>query len=364
MMYEKAIEVLKLLEDNGHQAYIVGGYVRDKLLGKDSNDIDICTSATPKELMEIFDITTSSEVQYGAVRVIYKNYTYDVTTFRQELKYEDNRKPVKIKYIKDIKKDLLRRDFTINTFCINSNEEVLDFLNVKDDLDNKIIKTVGNPRYRIREDSLRILRAIRFASSLDFKIDNKTKHYIMKYAKLLNSLSYQRKKDELNKIFLSSNKEAGVSLILDLKLDKYLELNNLSSIILCNDVIGIWAQLEVDSLYPFTKLEKQQMKLIRKLLKEDNLDPYILYKYELYSNSVCADIKGIDKKEVTKIYNNLSIYTRKDIALCELEIANLLDKKPGKYLKEIMNDIEKKIVYKKLNNNKDDIISYIQKTYS
>lgn len=363
MLYKYAIEILKKLEDNSHQAYIVGGFVRDKLLDKDSNDIDICTSATPKEIMEIFDISTASESQYGAVRVLYKNYTYDVTTFRQEFKYEDNRKPIKIKYIKDIKKDLLRRDFTINTFCINSGEEILDFLNVRSDLDNKIIKTVGNPRYRIKEDSLRILRAIRFSAILNFNIENKTKYYIMKYAKLLTNLSFQRKKEELNKIFLSSNKELGVSLILELKLDKYLNLDKLSSVKLCNDVIGIWSQLEVDDLYPFTKLEKEQMKLIRKLLDEDNLNPYILYKYELYPNSVCADIKNINKKEVTKIYNELPIHSRKDIVIKEVEIANILYRKPGKYLKEIMDDIELKIIYNKLENDKDKIIDYIKKNY-
>lgn len=362
-MYKKAIEVLKILEDNNHQAYIVGGYVRDKLINKKSNDIDICTSATPKEIIELFDIATSSQTQYGAVTIIYKNQKYDVTTFRKELKYEDNRKPIKIKYITDIKKDLLRRDFTINTLCINSNEEVLDFLDVKEDINKKIIKTVGNPRYKIKEDSLRILRAIRFSAILDFDIDDKTRYYIIKYAKFLKSLSYQRKKEELNKIFLSTNKEKGIKLLLELKLDKYLELEKLSSINLCNDVIGIWAQLEVDDKYPFSKLEKEQMRTIRKLLKEDNLDPYILYKYELYPNSVCAEIKKIDKRKVTRLYNSLSIFSRRDINITEMEIANILDKKPGKYLRNIVLDLEKKIIYNELNNNKEDIISYIIKEY-
>ena len=152
-MYKNAIEILNILEKNNHEAYIVGGYVRDKLLGNNSNDIDICTSATPKEIMEIFDITTNNEIKYGALSIIYKKNKYDVTTFRKELKYEGNRKPVKIKYIKDLKKDLLRRDFTINTFCINSKSEILDILNVKQDLDRKIIKTVGNPRYKLKEDA-------------------------------------------------------------------------------------------------------------------------------------------------------------------------------------------------------------------
>lgn len=362
-MYKNAIEILKILEKHNHEAYIIGGYVRDKLLGKDSNDIDICTSATPKEIMELFDITSNNEIKYGSVSIIYKKNKYDITTFRKELKYEDNRKPIKLKYIKDLKKDLLRRDFTINTFCINSKEKIIDLLNVKQDLDNKIIKTVGNPRYKIKEDALRILRAIRFASILDFEIDDKTKYYIKNYSKILKKLSYQRKKEELNKIFLSTNKEKGKKLIIELKLANNLELYNLNNIIMCNDVIGIWAQANVDNIYPFTKLEKEQMKKIRKLLELDVTDPYIIYKYELYYASVVAEIKNIDKAIINKIYNNLSIHSKKEIDIKEIEIANLLEKKPGKYLKDIFNDIEKKIVYNKLENNKEQLINYIIKEY-
>ena len=163
-MLEKALEVLKKLNENGYEAYIVGGFVRDTLLNRKTNDIDICTSATPKEILEIFDNVMVSDMQYGSVVVAYKGYNFDITTFRKEIKYEGNRKPVKIKYIKNIKKDLLRRDFTINTLCMNSSGEIIDKLNISNDLENKKLKTVGNPKYRIKEDSLRILRCIRFAT--------------------------------------------------------------------------------------------------------------------------------------------------------------------------------------------------------
>lgn len=362
-MYNNALEILKILEQNNYEAYIVGGYVRDKLLGKKSNDIDIATSATPKEIMNLFDITSNNETKYGAVNIIYKKYKYDVTTFRKELKYEDNRKPVKLKYIKDIKKDLLRRDFTINTLCINSKGEILDFLNVKEDLNKKIIKTVGNPRYKIKEDALRILRAVRFSSNLNFTIDEKTKYYIKINSKLLKKLSYQRKKEELNKIFLSTNKEQAKELLLELNLDKYLELYNLNKITMCNDVIGIWAQLNVDNIYPFSKLEKEQMKQIRKLLNQDITNPYVLYKNDLYPAIVVADLKKINKAKITSIYNNITIHSKKEICIKEIEIANLLEKEPGPYLKEIFSDIEKQIINKKIENNKEQIIEYIIKEY-
>lgn len=363
-MYKKAIEFLNDLNNYGFEAYIVGGFVRDKLIGKESKDIDICTSATPKDLIELFDIASYNDGQYGAVSVIYKNYKFDVTTFRKEMKYEGNRKPIKIKYIKSLKKDLLRRDFTINTLCIDKDEKIIDTLDVIKDLNNKVIKTVGNPRYRIKEDSLRILRAVRFSVVLNFNIDEKTKYYISKYSYLLKKLSYQRKKDELNKIFLSLNKEKGRELLIELKLLKDLDIPKLKDIVLCNDLIGIWAQLDVDDIYPFTKLEKKQMQELRNLLKENLYDAYTIYKYGLYLTMVAAEIKNIDIKKINTIYHKLPIISKNDIKIKPVDIINILNKEPGNYIKEIIYDVEKEIVRNNLNNDYEEIKEYVIRKYS
>ena len=192
-MTEKAQEVLKIFENNGYNAYIVGGYVRDYLLERKTLDIDICTNATPKEIMKLFEHVQVSEFSYGSVTIVYKKIKFDITTFRKDIKYEDNRKPIKIKYISNLKEDLLRRDFTINTLCMDSQGNIIDLLNGKEDLDNKLIKTVSSPRQKIKEDSLRILRGVRFATILDFNIESKTKKYLTKYGYLLEKLSYSRK---------------------------------------------------------------------------------------------------------------------------------------------------------------------------
>lgn len=363
-MEEKAIEILNILYDNGYESYIVGGYPRDKILGLKTNDIDICTSATPKDILSIFDNVIISDMQYGSVVVAYKGYRFDVTTFRKEIKYEDNRKPVKIKYIKNIKKDLLRRDFTINTFCIDKDGNIIDILGIKEDLDKKILTTVGNPKYRIKEDALRILRCIRFATILDFNIDKKTSHYLSKYSYLLKKLSMNRKKEELDKIFLSTNKEKGIKLLIDLNLTNALDINKLPRINLCTDLLGIWCQLEVDDIYPFTKLEKEQMILLRELLNYENIDSYLLYKYGLYLCTVYADIKGISKRKINSMYDLLPIKSKKEIDINAMDIAKILNKKPGKYIKEIIDDIEKNILNNKLNNNKEEIKKYITNNYS
>jgi tRNA nucleotidyltransferase (CCA-adding enzyme) len=360
-MEKQALEILKIFTENNYSAYIVGGYVRDKILGKKSNDIDICTSATPKEIKQLFE--TSSQEQYGSIPVIYKNNIFDITTFRKEIKYEKNRKPIKIKYIKKIKKDLLRRDFTINTLCINEEGNIEDILNVRQDLDNHLIKTVGNPRYKIKEDCLRILRAIRFATILDFEIEEKTKYYLSKYGYLLKKLSYQRKKEELNKIFSNSKKEKGRQLILELKLENHLNLPNLKDITLCDNIIGIWSQLNVDYIYPFNKLEREQMKSIRELLDLDLYDPYTIYKYGLYLTTVAAQIKKDNIVKINKIYQKLPISSKKDIVISPIEISKILKKSPGNYLKAIIEDIEKQIIYGKIENTKPSIKKYILANY-
>lgn len=359
---EKALKILNILKEHNHEAYIVGGYVRDKLIGRNSNDIDICTSATPKEIMSIFPNTDSPN--YGSINIIYKNTNFDITTFRKEIKYEDNRLPVKIKYIKSIKKDLLRRDFTINTICMDKDGNILDYLNAKPDLEKRIVKTVGNPRYRLKEDSLRILRAIRFATILDFDIDSKTSHYLTEYARFLKKLSYQRKKQELDKIFTSPQKQKGIKLLLDLKIAEHLKLPNLKDITPCDDLIGIWAQLDVDDIYPFTKVERWQMKQIRELLTLDVDDPYNLYKYGLYTSTVAYQIKQKNISSLNKLYHDLPIHSIKEIEINGKEIANVLNQAPGNYLKEIMVDLEKQIIYNNLPNKKEELEKYIIKKYT
>ena len=361
-MYNKAIEVLNIFKEHGYEAYIVGGYPRDKMLGIKTNDIDICTNAKPKEIMEIFDTEGVSDIKYGAVKVIYRGIYFDVTTFRKDIKYENNRKPVKIKYVTDLKKDLLRRDFTINTMCIDCDGNFIDLLNGKRDIDRKIINTVGNPRYRLKEDSLRILRAIRFASSLDFDIDIKVKNYIKKYGNLLKYLSYSRKKEELDKIFISKYKEKGIKLLLELGLDRYLELENLDKIIFCDDIIGIWSQIEVNGNYPFSKVERENITKVKKMLDE-GIDNYTIYKYGLYVSSVVGSIKKVSYKKINDIYEKLPIYTRKEININGEEIAKVLKKEPGNYIKNIIDDIEKKIVDGIINNDRDELVKYIVDNY-
>lgn len=361
-MYNKAIEILKIFSSNGFLAYIVGGYPRDTILGIMSDDIDICTNAKPVEIMKLFEADTNASSSYGSIKIIYKNSYFDITTWRIDIKYEDNRKPIKIKYVNNLKKDLQRRDFTINTICIDSEGNYIDLLKGKVDIDGKRIKCIGNPNHKIKEDSLRILRAIRFAANLDFTIDAKTKEAIKKYSYLLKTLSSTRKKEELNKIFSMKNKNIGKNLLLELNLDKYLGIKNLKDVVMCDDIIGVWSQLELDIDYPFNKIEKENIKKIKEILKLD-IDNYTVYKYGLYLSTVAGSIKNISYQKINEIYEKLSITSKKDINIKPLEVSSYLNKKPDKYLSIIIDDIEKKIVNNELNNEKEEILKYIGDTY-
>ena len=169
-----ALEFINLIENSGYKAYIVGGFVRDFLMKKESYDIDITTNATPKEIQKIFSSVTvkrpiNDEDNYGSVRVVYKNIIFEVTTFRKELEYLDNRHPSRIFYVDDLETDLKRRDFTINAICMDKNSNIIDPLQGKLDIQNKIIRTIAPSEASFKDDALRILRAIRFMVTLNFK---------------------------------------------------------------------------------------------------------------------------------------------------------------------------------------------------
>jgi tRNA nucleotidyltransferase (CCA-adding enzyme) len=358
-MRDNALQVLKKIEDSGYEAYIVGGFVRDYLIGRNSLDVDICTNATPKVLSTIFEGAIISSVDYGAVTLIYKKGRYELTTYRKEIRYDDHRRPVELEYIDNLLEDLKRRDFTVNTICMNSKGEIIDLLNAREDLNSRIIKMVGDPEFKLKEDVLRILRAIRFATLLNFEICDDVKKSIINNAKLLTSLSYTRKKEELTKVFTSSNASYGISLLMELELDKYLELSNLSKLKIVDDILGIWAQLDVLDIYPFSKVERESISMIRETLSNDDITNYDLYHYGLYIMTITASIKGIDKTKINKMYVNLPIKSRNQIAFNVNKICTKLNIKPSYWINDIYQLLEKNILDGTLNNDENEIFDFV-----
>ncbi len=362
-MLERALGLLSLIEYEGYRAYLIGGFVRDYLMGVESSDVDIATNATPRQLKEIFPEANLSYEEYGSVTLVYKSVRFEITTFRKENNYANKRNPVEIEYIDNLYEDLLRRDFTINTICMNKDGMIIDLLNGQEDLDKKVIKAVGNADLKMGEDTLRILRAIRFSTTLNFEIEEELKEAIDKYKSDLSLLSYDRKKEELNKIFGSLNVRRGIGLLCDFKLDKHLDLPNLSSVTAFSDILGIWAFLNVSDKYSFTSNEKELMEQINLVKNMDNLSPLNLYYYGLYINTVAGSYKGISKKEITEAYSKLPIKSKKELDIDVEDIINVFNDKPGKYLRDVFKGLEKAVLVDGIDNKKENLLKICVKMY-
>lgn len=355
---EKIKNILQKLENNGYISYVVGGYVRDFLLGIETYDIDICTSAEPKEVRKIFDLNNANDDNYGSVYFKDKLYNYDITTFRKENSYKD-RKPVDYEYVESVEEDLMRRDFTINAMYMDISGTIHDPFGGLEDLENKTIKVVGNIKDKMIEDPLRMLRAIRFASTLNFKLDKKLELFIKQNEYLIRTLSYTRKKQELDKIFKSDNCLQGIELIKDLNVAKDLDITIPKNINAAIDPLGIWAQLEVSDDYQFSNSEKDTIDKIKKIVTYGIIDNVILYEYGLYPSIIAASILGFDREYVSDIYKNLPIYSVKDIKINGDDIISILKIKPGSKIKNIIDDIELNILHNLLPNDYESLKEYI-----
>lgn len=346
-------KVLDKLEKNGFEAYVVGGYVRDTLLGIKTYDVDICTNALQKDIYNLFDIKKTNK--YGGSNIKIKNYNIDITTFRKENNYE-GRKPTEIQYINNLEEDLLRRDFTINSICMNKNGKVIDKLNGIEDLNNCLIKMIGDPIKRIEEDPLRILRTIRFATLLNFKIDENLKITIKKNVELVKQLSKTRIKDEFRKIFTSPNYKIGLLLCEELGISKALGIE-CDEVIFC-DIIGMWAQIKIKDI-PFTKEEKNNIIKITDVLKEGIINKEILFKYGLYTCTVAGQIMGYKLSDINNMYKKMPIKENKDINIDVQEILTLINRKPSEIIKLIYQNLSEEILNNNLKNNRNELKKYI-----
>lgn len=345
--------LIDTIYENGYEAFMVGGCVRDSVLNLIPNDYDITTNAKPKEIMNIFKDykIIDTGIKHGTVSIILNNNIYEITTYRIEGEYENNRRPKTVEFTSSIEEDLRRRDFTINAMAYNKQFGIIDKFNGLEDLQNRIIKTVGNPDERFKEDGLRMIRAIRFSSKLGFNIDENTLNGIYKNSYIIKNISTERINDEFTKILLSDNPQ-NIILLYKTNIFKYLGIH-------CNLNRDYYKELE---------------KYINILSYCDNnlLDKLIILDY-LISNEI---LKCIDKCEKYKYYcenikkvniiNNLR-YSNKVINYCndimEYMIKDI-DKIDKIVIKRYLNNIgyEKlnkvfklKLIYNVFFNNKDNV---------
>ena len=200
MNKEIFLKLAKLFNDNGFRLYMIGGTTRDYLLKKEVFDYDFVSDATPEEMKKFLLDANFTFAKFGSVKVKVDGVHVDITTLREEGEYLDYRHPSKITYVRDIEKDYVRRDFTINAIYMDEKFNIIDPSNGVEDLNNKVIRFIGDPETRIKEDPLRILRAERFETKLNFIIEDKSLMAIKKYRYLLDKINPEKIKEEMRKL--------------------------------------------------------------------------------------------------------------------------------------------------------------------
>lgn len=202
-----AEEIIALLESHGHRAYAVGGCIRDQIMGKQPFDFDITTDATADEMLEIFSSyrVLTKGIKHGTVAVFADKDIFECTTFRVDGEYTDSRHPDSVTFSRNLRDDLSRRDFTVNALCYNENDGLIDLFGGIDDIEGKTIRCIGEAEKRFTEDALRILRGLRFSSTLDFTVEKKTADAMLSCAPLLQNISKERITEEFRKMLSGKN---------------------------------------------------------------------------------------------------------------------------------------------------------------
>ena len=372
--FKGAIDILKIFNQKGYEAYFVGGCVRDYLLGEDFSDIDITTNALPDEVKKVFRKSIDTGIQHGTVTILVNGDSYEVTTFRTEEDYTNHRSPEKVEFVSNLREDLDRRDFTINAMALDYNGKLFDYHNGDQDLNSKIIRTVNNPNERFYEDALRMLRAFRFSSKLGFEIENNTLNAIKRNAELIKFVSIERIVNEFKKLLAGKGNLRSLELLIDSKLNSYIPffdevdaVQNFSSYSFCQSLY-ILAKLNNISFEKLRdlKLSNKEIKKIKEYERInlefiDNIPlELILYKYDKDDIHFIIGYFGYcDKKEIDII--NLPITSFNDIAITSTEIISIIDKSPGPWIKEVTKKLEEAILLNKIDNTEKNIVDFLKK---
>ncbi|KPL59795.1 CCA tRNA nucleotidyltransferase [Rossellomorea vietnamensis] len=383
-IFQQAVPVLKKLEKAGFEAYFVGGSVRDHLLGRTINDVDIATSAYPEEVKVVFHRTIDIGIEHGTVLVLEGGREYEITTFRTESAYTDYRRPDKVEFIRSLDGDLKRRDFTMNSMAMNGDGLIIDPYHGKEDIHNRLIRTVGSPEMRFTEDALRMMRAVRFVSQLGFSLEPSTLTSLREHSRLLEHIAVERKTMEFEKILAGQWKQEGLNLLVDTNLYKELpflsgygaELKALADLpgldILNND--QAWLLLltyigEAD-VQGFLKGWRLPVKMIRSRSKELEIlkerksgwTKTLLYHAGLEAALNVEKVYGclepssaVSVERVMEQYRKLAISSRQELDVTGTDLMAWSGQKGGPWVKERLLEIESAIINESIPNDKEEI---------
>lgn len=387
--FVQALPLIEQIEAAGFEAYFVGGSVRDALLCKEINDVDIATSAFPAEIKQIFPKTIDVGIEHGTVMVLWDGEAYEITTFRTESTYQDFRRPDKVEFVRSLEEDLKRRDFTVNALAMDKNGQIMDYFNGQEDLKQGIIKAVGSPQERFHEDALRMMRAVRFVSQLGFTMEHDTQEAINQHQALLEKISVERIAIEFMKLLQGKGRSKGLRLFIDTGLYQY-----------CPGLAGYRSQLEQFAQFEGelpTRLSAWTLLLYHLGIPTEKTTAFLkgwkcsnkemqavtlavgtlrtrinhpLTSLELYHAGleIALEVEEMvsklqvpaDLESVKTRYEQLAIKGKSDIAVTGNDILAVLAIKPGRWLGEVLNEIEQLIVTEQLENTKEAILNWVK----
>ncbi|AKP66528.1 CCA tRNA nucleotidyltransferase [Companilactobacillus ginsenosidimutans] len=387
--FQQALPILKMIEDAGYEAYFVGGSVRDHILGLPIHDVDIATSAYPEEIKSIFKHTIDTGIKHGTVTVLMGDNSYEITTFRTESGYQDYRRPDKVTFVRSLTDDLKRRDFTINALAVDHNGNVVDKFDGLTDLKNHLIKAVGVADERFHEDALRMMRAVRFQSQLNFSIEDKTERAIADNAHLLSKIAVERVHEEFVKMFFGQSWKNGLSDFLRLNLYEYCpgfkdNLHELSKLVKAPNVkmidetmiwtaIGYVLDLHGEELNHFLRQWKVSNKIREDCLLTENqlinfknkdFDVWKIYKLGITNiprvEALCElfNVK-INIEQIDNIVSEIPIKNSHSMKITGKDVIDILDIKPGPQIGEYMDILEKAVVTQTVTNTYKDLQRYL-----
>jgi tRNA nucleotidyltransferase (CCA-adding enzyme) len=391
--FSSAVNVLKKIENAGFEAYFVGGSVRDLVLQKSIHDVDIASSATPEEIKKIFPKTIDVGIEHGTVLVLYDRNSYEVTTFRAESDYVDFRRPKEVVFIRSLEKDLERRDFTINAMAMDLHGKIHDPFDGRASIERREIKTVGKAEERFREDALRMMRAVRFVSQLNFEIESNTLKALTEFGYLLEKIAIERKKAEFEKLISGPSRKKAMKLILETNLYEYLPGLNKRKTELAKflsyhseelNTNEMWSLLcytlelsgnSVDQFLRGWRLPVKQIKEIEAILLflADRLQQEWT-KYKLFSAGLPISLSveklfyAINNGEingtidaVTCLYDSLPIKNEADLTVTGSDLLSWYSRKPGPWIKEFLVKIEHAVLAGLVENEKIKIKEWLSK---
>lgn len=392
-LFEAAKPILETLQKHQYQAFYVGGAVRDYLMQKSIHDIDITTSATPDEIEAVFDKTIPIGREHGTINVVYNGDQYEVTTFRAEGEYDDHRRPNEVFFVRDLYEDVKRRDFTMNAIAMDVNYQIHDYFDGLKDIEQRLIKTVGDPAERFNEDALRIIRGLRFQSQLGFTLEKATFNGMHAHIADIAHLSIERIVIELKKLTLgqyvaqSFNNLKYFNAFNYIPFFKRFDLSKFileESISLSMLIAFLKAQQpDVDTQLSDLKISNNEKKYITRLErmlqqmpeihskhslklfvydfgKEDILQ-VLSYERMLNSNNIIKVSPLIfNAASINEISQKLPISSRKEMDINGKDILQVLDKPSGAWLKPILRQVECAILSGEVKNFKPELLKWVK----